>query len=338
MAIENRGEHLSSSNNSRRARSLWSARSRPWGRDAGNDPTSVAPGVSDPLQRTVDAALPKRYLAVGHVTIDVIGDGERRPGGTALYSALQAARLGLAATIVTRGEPEVLEHVLAPFASELEVVVQRAQATTTLATAGLGDGRRQRMLAWAGPVELGALPAAEILHLAPVAAELTGSAAGAWEFVGLTPQGFARRRREPDGEIVACRADARLVAMAGRCDALVLSEHERASCVELIERGVAGGATVAITAGEGPTEILTPNGEAWQLPHEPLAAPAEDLGAGDVYAAAFFVWLAAGEDPFAAAGAAHAAAALRMQGVGPAAIATAAGIEARTGAPAPPQG
>lgn len=291
--------------------------------------------MSDPLQRRGGAAPRRRYLAVGHVTIDVMEDGERRPGGTALYSALQAARLGLAATIVTRGEREVLESMLAPFAAELELVVQPAEATTTLATGGLGGERRQRMLAWAGQVELGALPAAEILHLAPVAAELTGRAAGPWEFVGLTPQGFARRRREPDGEIVACPADAKLVALAGRCDAIVLSEQERASCRQLIERALADGATVAITAGEGPTEILGPNEESRQLPHEPLAAPADDLGAGDVYAAAFFVWLSAGEGPLAAARAAHGAAALRMQSIGPGAIATAAAIQAQTGILAP---
>ena len=39
--------------------------------------------------------VPASYVTVGHVTIDVLPDGERRPGGTAFYSALQAARLGL---------------------------------------------------------------------------------------------------------------------------------------------------------------------------------------------------------------------------------------------------
>jgi sugar/nucleoside kinase (ribokinase family) len=47
------------------------------------------------------------------VTIDVLPGGERRPGGTALYSALQAARLGLDATIVTRGREQELRELLA---------------------------------------------------------------------------------------------------------------------------------------------------------------------------------------------------------------------------------
>ena len=43
------------------------------------------------------------YTAVGHVTADVFADGSVRPGGSALYSALQAARLGRRALIITQG-------------------------------------------------------------------------------------------------------------------------------------------------------------------------------------------------------------------------------------------
>jgi sugar/nucleoside kinase (ribokinase family) len=284
-----------------------------------------------------DATAARRYVAVGHVTVDVLADGERRPGGTALYSALQAARLGLAATIVTRGVASELERMLAPFAAELELIVQPAAATTTLGTTGAGEQRRQRMLSWAGPVALDALPAGEILHLAPVAAELSGVAHGDWPFVGLTPQGLARAWDEPGGEITACSPEPSALRIAGHCDAVVLSEQERASCAALIERALATGATVAVTAGPGATEMLLAGGEVCELPVEPVAAPLDDLGAGDVYAAALFVGLAAGEDALTAAGAASAAAALRMHGVGPGAIAGAQAIAARVGA-ARPQG
>ncbi len=294
--------------------------------------------MSGGLQGRPAAAPAHRYLAVGHVTVDVVGAGERRPGGSALYSALQASRLGLAATILTRGDAEQLERMLRPFRDEFELIVQPSGATTTLATSGTGEERRQHLLSWAGPIELGALPDAEILHLAPVAAELAGSAGGEWDFVGLTPQGLARRWDQTDGEIVACDADPAMVAMAGRCDAIVLSASERASCAELIERGLAVGATVAITAGADATELLCGPGRARQMATEPIARPADDLGAGDVYAAAFFARLAAGEDPAGAARLAHRAAALRMQGVGPDAVATAAEIDAWPAATPPPVG
>ena len=106
------------------------------------------------------------------------------------------------------------------------------------------------------------------------------------------------------------------------------ARRSAASCAALVERGLRGGATVAVTAGPGDTELLTSDGEVVQLPVEPVAEPADDLGAGDVYAAAFFTSLAAGDHPMAAARAGHAAAALRMLGVGPGAIASALEIEA----------
>jgi sugar/nucleoside kinase (ribokinase family) len=99
---------------------------------------------------------------------------------------------------------------------------------------------------------------------------------------------------------------------------------------------VAGGATVAITAGAGATQVLSRHGEIWEPPAEPLPAPVDDLGAGDVYAAALFVHLAAGDDAAAAARVAHAAAALRMLGIGPDAIASGEAIAANARALAPP--
>jgi sugar/nucleoside kinase (ribokinase family) len=276
----------------------------------------------------MSAALqPRRYVAVGHVTVDVLPGGERRPGGGALYSALQASRLGMQATVVTRGQPAEIERLLKPYAGELELIVQPAASTTTLQTSGTGAARRQRVLAWAGLVEVAELPAGEILHLAPVAAELAGTARGEWPFVGLTPQGFARRWERPGGEIEGCAAEPSLALIAGRLDAVVLSESERAHCAALLERSLATGATVAVTAGADATELIDDRGSR-RLPVRPLAAPVDDLGAGDVYAAVFFAGLASGEGPDAAARSAHAAAALRMQGAGPAAIADAGRIAA----------
>ncbi len=272
-----------------------------------------------------------RYVAVGHVTVDVMPDRERRAGGTVLYSALQAARLGFAATIVTRGAPAEIEALLAPFAAELELIVQPAERTTTLETHGAGAARRQRVLAWAGPVDLAGLPPGEILHLAPVAAELTGRADGGWPFVGLTPQGFARRWDSDGAVIGGCPADAALAMIAGRCDAVVLSEAERADCAALVARALAAGATVAVTAGGGATELIDAAGSS-RLPVRRLAAPVDDLGAGDVYAAAFFAALYDGEDAPGAARIAHAAAALRVQGTGAAAIAHAEEIQAAAAA------
>ncbi len=259
----------------------------------------------------------------------MLAGGERRPGGTALYSALQAARLGLVATIVTRGREDELQELLRPFSDELELIVQPAPATTTLQTTGSGEQRRQRMLAWAGPIAPGPLPQATILHLAPVADELTVAPAGRWPFVGLTPQGLARRWDGPGGEVLAREPSERAMGLFEGPDAIVLSREERELCEAGIERARRRGSLVAVTAGPAETLLLAAEGGPLQIAAPPVAGPVDDLGAGDVYAAALFVALAGGSTPARAGRLAGAAASLRVAGAGPGAIAGRAEIEAQ---------
>jgi sugar/nucleoside kinase (ribokinase family) len=286
------------------------------------------------------------YTTIGHVTVDVLDDGSRRAGGTAFYSALQAARLGLRAHIVTRGVPGEIEALLEPHRGELELTVQPAAHTTTLRTLGSGSERSQRVLAWAGPIaaEDLALDTA-ILHLAPVARETPSGWRGRAPFVGLTPQGLVRDWSRPGGEIVRVpptgAAAAAANAVAEQCDAIVVNEHERASCADLIAAARAGGATVAVTAGAGPITLLAPGAaapdlgtRALELKVPTLERPVDDLGAGDVFAAAFFVALDEGRSPLDAAGFANAAAAVRIGGAGAGAIGGREEIEARLNATA----
>jgi sugar/nucleoside kinase (ribokinase family) len=270
-------------------------------------------------------------VAVGHVTVDELAaDGTRRPGGSAFYSALQAARLGLRTLILTRGVPAEIEELLAPYRGELELEVQPAERTTTLRTWGDGHARRQRLLAWAepiaGPIEVDTA----ILHLAPVAREIPRGCLAAHApragFVGLTPQGLVREW-DAQGEIALVAPAPALVPE--RCHAWVLSERECESCAEALEQAAAGGAVVAVTAGARPIALHLPGGGAPHVPVPPLAQIRDDLGAGDVFAAAFFVALREGRSPTAAAAFANAAAALRIAGDGPAAIGGRAAIEAR---------
>jgi 1D-myo-inositol 3-kinase len=268
------------------------------------------------------------YISVGHVTVDVLEDGSRRPGGTALYATLQAARLGLRALILTRGVPGEIEGMLEPWATELELRVQPAGETTTLATAWQGAERTQRLLAWAGPIETDPQLACAILHLAPVAAELPERWPQGGRLLGLTPQGLARSRPEPGEAVRPTPPGAAVLDQAGRADVIVISEQERGVCAALIERAQAAGALIAVTAGAQPATILPPGVELIELPVHTVECPADDLGAGDVYAAALFTALAEGRSPAQAGALANAAAALRMQGVGAQAIAGRAQIEA----------
>jgi sugar/nucleoside kinase (ribokinase family) len=290
-------------------------------------PSDLSTGPAD----RVKAELHFDYTTVGHVTIDVLEDGSTQPGGAAFYSALQAARLGLRAQIVTRGNEREIEELLEPYRDELELRIQPARQTTTLQTSGHGESRSQRVLAWAGPIAEDLDLDTSILHLAPVARETPTRWRGTVGFLGLTPQGLAREWSGARKRISGCMPSRSAVLVAERCDALVLSEHERGFCQRLIERACDAGAIVAITAGERPNTILLPDGRTLELAVAPVHAPVADLGAGDVFAAAFFIALADGRSAVEAAGRGNAAAARRMGGQGANAVGGIREIEARAG-------
>lgn len=300
------------------------------------------------------------YLTVGHVTRDAIerpaGEVVYQPGGSAFYSALQAARLGLRTLIVTQGVPREIESLLAPYLDELDLRVLPAEHTTTLATRGSGPTRTQRLLAWAGPISEPIELDTAILHLAPIARETPVTWLGRAGFVGITPQGLVRSWKpgprvplvqldtgSPLGDVPLAQLDSGALPgdispvaldpalLPDRFDAAVISEHECPSCHAIFAAARRCGAHVAVTAGSRPTTVHPPSAAAGprvvQTAIPPAIAVLDDIGAGDVFAAAFFVALAEGRSPLQAATFGNAAAAARIAGVGPGAIAGRAEIE-----------
>jgi pfkB family carbohydrate kinase len=277
------------------------------------------------------------YTTVGHVTADVLADGSRRAGGSAFYSALQASRLGRRALILTRGVPSEIEELLEPYRRELELKILMAPATTTLHTFGVGAARTQRMLAWAGPISEEVAIDTAILHLAPIARETPRRWGGDAEFVGLTAQGLVRAWAKEGAQVRPATLEPSL--LPERCDAIVISETERASCSSLLAvahdrraRAVARGPLIAVTAQAAPTTIRLPDREIIKVRVPAIERVRDDIGAGDVFAAAFFVALGEGRAPQDAASFANAAAAVRIAGTGASAIGDRTAIESRMAA------
>jgi hypothetical protein len=298
------------------------------------------------------------YTTVGHVSVDVMPGGARRAGGSAFYSALQAARLGQQTLIITQGVEAEIRTLLAPYRSELELQIVPASETTTLQSADDRALRGQRLLAWAGRMDEDIEIDSSIVHFAPIARETPRRWSGSADFIGLTPQGLVRAWAGVNRAI-------RLVALAPallpeRWDAAVISETERESCTGLIpatqprgarSRGAAaagGGAgptaasdqaapaaanrgLVAVTAAAAPTSIHMPDGELARVRVPVIEDFCDDVGAGDVFAAAFFVALHEGRPARAAAAFANAAAAVRISGAGAEAIGDRTAVEARLG-------
>lgn len=315
------------------------------------------------------------YVAVGHVTCDVVEHATRgticQPGGSAFYSALQAARLGQRTLIVTQGAPAEIQALLAPYLDELDLHVFAARHTTTLSTRGSGASRTQRVLAWAGPIVDRLELDTGILHLAPIARETPVTWSGVADFVGITPQGLVRRwdRQEEvalvqldtgsllgdiplappggacAGDISAVELD--LALLPASFDAAAISEQECRDCHALFSAARGHGACVAVTAGSRPATVHLPpddedggdgasgDGQVEQTSIPRMVAVRDDLGAGDVFAATFFIALAEGRTPIQAAELGNAAAAVRIAGVGPGAIGRRAEIEATSNADGP---
>jgi pfkB family carbohydrate kinase len=282
------------------------------------------------------------------VTVDVIAaEDSLRPGGGAFYSALQASRLGLRTLILTQGSPAEIESLLEPYRDELQLRVLPGPATTTLRTSWEGARRTQRVLAWAGPITAPVEVDTQILHFAPVARETNARWRGHADFIGLTPQGLARgwaqeeaqeapihgeggeRGREIFSVALPSDRDSLGALLPDRCDAVVISEQERTACAPLLAATMTQGAVLAITAGPGATSVTLPAGEVTRVLPPPVADPLDDLGAGDVFAAGFFVALHEGLSPARAAAFGHAAAAIRIEGPGADAIGDRSAIEAR---------
>ncbi|GBD18244.1 Sulfofructose kinase [bacterium HR27] len=275
------------------------------------------------------------YVAIGHVTVDLDPmTGTPRLGGTALYAALAAARFGLDAAILTRGNfeaygPGILED-LARFSREVAVIVQESTVPTVFTNRSVAGRREQTIHSWAGPIDLSGLPptwrSAPVIHFAPVAQEIDPRQASrvSPEFLGTTPQGWMRQWPRQGGRVrlIPLRLPLEFVA---RVDGFVLSTIEHTLARDEIE-AIAQRGIVSITRGpEGATVI--DRGRSYDIPAYPVPVR-DDTGAGDVFAAVLFALRARREPTLWAAKMAAAAAALKVQGVGPDAVPTREAVEA----------
>lgn len=252
------------------------------------------------------------YLLVGHITADLLDDGTVKLGGTALYSALTALQLGASVAILTRGKfGEEVAGLQIPgldeYADRLQIVVQDADVPTVFTNHYVGSRRTQHIKHWAGPIDLRGMPPhwrnARIVHLGPVAQEidarhLPGLTTG---FLGVTPQGWMRdwpRERGGAVNVVPLRLPVDLV---NRIDCAIVSDEEIFQARDLIERvgerrmsvvtrGPAG-ATIYHAFRQEERENLRPGMKQFRT----LDIPGLDVkvvsmtGAGDVFAAAFFM-------------------------------------------------
>ncbi len=243
---------------------------------------------------------PVDYLVIGHLTRDLLPDGTRL-GGTAAYASLTARAIGLRVGVLTSCE-ECLNSTELERAG-IRVVGPRADTTTTFENIQTPHGRVQYLHSVAPTLDLSMVPEAwrstPIVHLGPVAREVDPNIMRAFptSLIGLTVQGWLRGWDAegrvhysdwPEASYVLQQAGAAVLSIEDvRGDEAIIDEMASSIRILVVTEGAAGARVYW-------------NGDLRRFP-APKMEEVDAVGAGDIFAAAFFIRLHATRDPWEAA-------------------------------------
>ncbi len=246
----------------------------------------------------MEALQPVDYLVIGHLTIDLTPQGKRL-GGTAAYAALTAKVLGFRVGIVTAYANEL---PLDGFEG-VTIANYTCEVSTTFENISTPQGRRQKLHALAPRLDYYHIPEpwrrASIVHLGPVAQEVEPSMVRNFSasLVGVTPQGWLRQW-DTRGEIhVAEWPEAAFVL--GRAGATVMSIEDVGFSEERVAEMSSHAQVLAVTEAAEGVQLYW-NGDVRRFP-APRVEELDATGAGDIFAAAFFIRLFTTRDPWEAA-------------------------------------
>ncbi len=238
------------------------------------------------------------YLVIGHVTEDVTSGGPRL-GGTAAFSALTARALGLRVGIVTSASRKTSLSALAG----ITVVSTPSEHTTTFENIYIGGERKQTLQHQAAMIPFENVPEvwrkAPIIHLGPVAQELPNELPGQFSpsLLGITPQGWMRTWNG-NGHVSPCKWES-AENFLPRAGAAVISREDVGGDEDLIEAMAHQTRVLAVTDGDAGS-VLFWNGDRRRF-RAPQLPELDATGAGDIFAAAFFIRLFTTRDPWEAA-------------------------------------
>lgn len=243
---------------------------------------------------------PVDYLIIGHLTRDLLPDGTRL-GGTAAYSALTARALGLRVGVLTACEDCLSTPELD--AAGVQVIGLRSDETTTFENKYTPNGRVQYLHQVAPSLDFSMIPepwrTTPIIHLGPVAREVDPTLARAFpdSFVGLTPQGWMRSWNAAGEVSFAEWPEAAFVLQYA--NAAVMSIEDVRGNESIVEEMASSARVLVVTEGVNGCRLYW-NGDVRRF-RPPQMTETDPTGAGDIFAAAFFIRLANTRDPWEAA-------------------------------------
>ena len=235
----------------------------------------------------MDKTSPPDYLIIGNVTRDNTPQGAIL-GGTSSYAAVTAHKLGARVGLVTRIGPDI------PALDALDGIEAKYKPhtySTTFENIYHNGVRTQKLRALSGPLALEHVPLnwrkAPIVHLAPIAQEFSPALARHFpnSLIGATIQGWLRGRDAQQTVIYEPHRD--LENELAKIDVLVMSLAdvfgERDLLVHFLTTAKVGVETL------GPEGCLIyHDGRTTHVPVKP-ASEVDPTGAGDIFAAAFFI-------------------------------------------------
>jgi sugar/nucleoside kinase (ribokinase family) len=254
-------------------------------------------------------------MIIGNITQDLQPDGGYTIGGTVTYSSRTALAMDCRVSVVTSAAPSLdLDEVL----SGIDVERIPSEQTMTFENVYTPAGREQFLHALASPLDLDAVPQRwrepDIVHLAPLAGECDPALADAFPdaLVGVTPQGWMRAW-DDDGRVhySAWHGAAELLP---RADAAVLSIKDVANDEAMIEHFARLVPVLVVTLGPEGCRVYA-EGDVRRVPVTPVLE-SDPTGAGDIFAAAYFVRLHQGDDPWLAAHLANCVASVSVKRAG----------------------
>ncbi len=242
---------------------------------------------------------PVDYLVIGHLSCDLTPDGPRL-GGTATYAALTGRALGLRVGVVTAWGGEIPLEVL----DGIQVRSEAAEHSTTFENIYKADGRHQIIHHIAPDIRYESIPQtwrkSPIVHIGPIAGEGKGLADGGFPssiMLGLTPQGWLRTW--DDGGRVHIGTWVEAQSVLSKVNAAVLSIEDVGGDEEQIEAMANKCRVLAVTEGAAGTRLYW-NGDLRRFSAAQVKE-VDPIGAGDIFAAAFFWRFSTTRDPWAAA-------------------------------------
>ena len=241
---------------------------------------------------------PIDYLVIGHITRDLTSNGPRL-GGTASYAALTAQALGLRVGIVTSWGADVPQTAL----RHIPIINYAADHSSTFENIYTAEGRIQILHHLAAPLDYHLIPepwrSAAIVHLGPVAREVQPGLVRRFPnaLVGLTPQGWLRNWDDKGRVFPTEWPEASF--MLQNASVAVLSIEDLAGDENRIEEFASASRILVITEGSAGARVYW-NGDVRKL-RAPVVTEVEATGAGDIFAAAYFMRLNATRDAWEAA-------------------------------------